>query len=274
MWSSITATVKDPEVFKGTKKHSSYKWAKRIMLPSVIDAHKWPHFQYAQADEQATSFRIEFVPVDIGVQGLLELHAVLASLVPNGWDYFVEHGHITRIDVAIDLANMLMNEFHFLPKQGATVKVWKSDGTLQTFQHGKANGNHTQIYNREAKRKAQKKPWQNKEGVRVERRLIGSKLPLKQLATLPNPFASIALVERHPNPPPLEKKPYIWQLFLNAAEHTSLPTALDLLQSDKRTMYRAHLKDQKMPWWDIDAIWLQWPAVLDELKIASTKHWI
>jgi len=193
--------------------------------------------------------------------------------MPGGWGYFVKHGRITRIDIAVDLPAARMDEFHALPKQGATIKVWKSNGTLQTFQHGTAKGNHTQIYNRKAKRIAQGKPWAGKEGVRIERRLIGQQLPLKHLSTLLNPFASLQLVTRHPAKPPEEPKDYIWRLFLNAAEHMTLSSALSTLPTEKRTVYRAHLKTQGIESWDVEAIWASWPAELEELKIASLASW-
>ena len=144
----------------------------------------------------------------------MELHSVLTSVVPNGWAYFIEHGRITRIDVAVDLPTARMNDFHVLPKQGATTKMWKSDGMLQTFQHGIKDGNHTQIYNRKAKRIAQGSPWAGKEGVRVERRLIGQKLTVKGLPNLANPLSSLKLVQRHPTKPEMEKSDYIWAHFL------------------------------------------------------------
>jgi hypothetical protein len=37
---------------------------------------KRPYFQYAHADKFATKLRVDFVPVDLGPQGLMELHAV------------------------------------------------------------------------------------------------------------------------------------------------------------------------------------------------------
>jgi hypothetical protein len=269
----IWPQVEDPAVFMPAKKSPGYNSAWRLQLSSVINASHWPHFQYAYEGKVATGLRIEFVPVDLGPDGLMELHSILTSLVPNGWAYFIKHGRITRIDVAVDLPTARMDEFHMLPKQGATVKVWKSDGKLQTFQHGGVKGNHTQIYNRKAKRIAQGKPWAGKEGVRVERRLKNQQMPLMDLPSLSNPFASLTLVARHPLKPPKEANEYVWRLFLNAAEHMTLPAALDLLPVEKRTAYRAHLKTQAMKWWNVDAIWGHWPAMLHELGIASPSSW-
>ncbi|MCH8685868.1 hypothetical protein [Pedomonas mirosovicensis] len=272
--SSIWTTFQDTSVFKPAMASGGFNRAMRVALNSVLDAKRWPHLQYAYIDKLATKFRIEFVPVDLGPEGLAELHAVLTTIMPDGWGYFVDHGHITRLDVAVDLPTVRMDEFHFLPKQGATVTAWKQDGALQTYQHGKPKGDHTSIYNRKAKRIAHGKPWKGKEGVRIERRLKGKHWPLKQLCNLPNPFASLNMIARHVGPPEGEHKPYIWELFLRAAEHTGLPAALALLPAEKRTLYRKHLNGQALGWWDVEAIWANWPPMLDELKIASPKAWI
>lgn len=272
--SNIWSQFDDGAVFQWAKKGPNYKIAKRIKLPSVIDAAKWPHFQYGHDDGMATSLRIEFIPADLGHQGMLELHSILTALVPNGWAYFILHGRITRLDVALDIPTARMDEFHFLPLQGATTSVWKSDGKLQTFQHGKPKGSHTQAYNRKAKRIAQGKSWKGKEGIRIERRLIGQQILLKELPALPNPFASMALIERYPSQPPAEAKTYVWSLFLNAAEHMGVPAAMALLPEEKRSTYRAHLKTEKLKWWDVGVIWKNWPVTLDELKIATLNAWL
>lgn len=270
---NIWAQFDDVAVFQSAKKGKSYRIAKRIKLPSVIDAAKWPFFQYNYDDGMATGLRIEFIPADIGHQGMLELHSVLTSLIPNGWAYFIEHGRITRIDIALDIPTARMEEFHFLPTQGATTSVWRSNGKLQTFQHGQPKGNHTQIYNRKAKRIAQGKSWKGKEGIRIERRLKGQQLALQALPGLPNPFASMALIERYPSQPPTEKKEYVWALFLNAAEYMGIPAALALLPEERRTAYRAHLKTEKLKWWDADAIWKNWSVTVDGLEISTLKSW-
>jgi len=154
--SNIWTQLDDTAVFVQAKKTAKYRRAWRIKLPSIVNAAHWPHFQYAYEGKTATGLRIEFVPADLGYEGLLELHSILTSIMPNGWAYFIEHGRVTRIDVTVDLPAARMDEFHFLPTQGATTKVWKSNGELQTFQHGSSKGNHTQIYNRKAKRIAQR----------------------------------------------------------------------------------------------------------------------
>lgn len=99
-------------------------------------------------------------------------------------------------------------------------------------------------------------------------------LPLAKLGTLPNPFASLQLVTAQTAPPPKEGKPdYVWELFLDSVTARGCPSALKLLPEAKRTAYRKWLLKHPTPWWDPDAIWAKWPAVLDELKIAVAEKW-
>ncbi len=256
-------------------KWGKYKWAKRIILPSVLDVKKCPLLQCAYTAMQITQLRIEFVPVDIGKAGMADLHASLSGLVPGGWAYFVEHGRVTRIDVTVDFPEVLMDDFHFLPVQGATTRQWRVNGKLQTYTHGKPKGNHTAIYDRKEKRIAKQKSWEDKQGMRIERRIKTPPIEkLTELPSLPNPFLGMNLVSM-PEAPPSEqtKMQYVWKLFHRAADAQGLTAALALLPVEKRTLYRKHLEAHVQPWWNPEAIWANWPNMLDELKIASPTAW-
>jgi hypothetical protein len=273
MYNAFISTYEWPGFFAKAKPSQGFNKAVRIKLDSVVDAKKWPFYECAYQDKCVTGVRIDFVPVDLGPDGMLELHSALIGFMDNGWAYFVEHGHISRLDVAVDFTEAKMDEFHFLPKQAATTKQWSQKGKLQTYQHGNPKGHHTSIYDRKAKRIAQKKSWVGKDGIRMERRMRWLHLPLKDLPTLANPFSDMAMVERNMQPPLSEPKEYIWQLFLNAAEHMGLTAALALLPIEKRTAYRKHMKSHGLTWWDVDAIWEGWKPMLSDLKIAQANAW-
>jgi hypothetical protein len=204
---------------------------------------------------------------------MVELHAVLMGIVPDGWHYFIIHGRITRLDIAVDFQNVQVNDFVFLANQGATIKQWRVNGQLQTYTHGKPKGNHTAIYDRKEKRIAKGKPWQGKEGIRIERRFkVPPVTKLPELPQMLNPFSEMKMISM-PGPPPKEAKPYIWHLFRHAVEVQGLQAALALLPEEKRTLYRKHLAAHTQPWWNPDAIWANWPTMLNELEIASAKAW-
>ena len=256
-------------------KWGNFKWAKRITIPSLVDHKKYPLLQAAISGKQVTALRIDFVPVDLGEKGLSELSSVLGALMPDGWGYFVKHGRLTRIDVAVDFPKVLIDDFHFLPLQAATTKQWRVNGKLETYTHGKPAGNHTAIYDRKTKRIAQGKSWIGKEGMRIERRMKPPSIAkLTDLVKLPNPFKSMRLVSM-PTAPPAEqtKMLYVWDLFRRAADAEGLVGALALLPEEKRTLYRKHLDANTQPWWNPDAIWKNWPKMLDELKIGTKSAW-
>jgi len=269
---------KDKGTFVDVKaaKWGPFRAAKKIALPSIPDLKKCPLFQYGYEDHKAGKMRLEFVPVDLGWKGLVELHGVLLTIIDGGWNHVVQHGRITRLDVAVDFPDVLIDDFQFLPLQGATTKEWRVDGKLTGYTHGKPKGNHTAIYDRKVKRIAQNKPWKGKEGMRVERRIKAPPIEkLTELAKLPNPFSAMCLTSM-PKAPPAESKTmlYVWDLFKQAVQVQGLTAALALLPQERRTLYRKHLADHKQPWWNPDAIWQGWPIMLDELKIGSPTAWL
>ena len=112
----IWNTIKEKDVFIDVKggKWGMFRLAKKLALPSVPDFKKCPLFQYAYEGKiitpgstetekagKAIKMRLEFVPVDLGSKGMLELQSILVTIMPNGWNYVVEHGHVTRLDIAV-----------------------------------------------------------------------------------------------------------------------------------------------------------------------------
>ena len=273
---AVWANHEDTDAYKGVTvkapKPSGYARAWRLALPSLkLKSKHWPHLSYAykklnEKELSATRLRLEFVPVDLGPQGVSELDAYLSANVPDGWEFFMLHGKVTRIDVAVDLLDLTMDDFHYLHPQGITAKEWRLDGSLGTFQVGKEQGKRTRVYDRGAKRKAYNSDPTGKTGVRIERVLMKQKkLTMANLVELPNPLTDFTLVERCPGPPRGEKKSYIWDLFMSAANQVSLTQALALLPIEKRTLYRKHLKKHVQPWWNPKESWKHWPAMLESL---------
>jgi hypothetical protein len=101
---------------------------------------------------KTTRIRLEFNLRKGGKQGLIELDAVLTSLWPGGWNYVLEHGRISRLDVAVDVPGIRMDEVQFVPLQCASVMSWGIDGNLQSFRHGQSEGNQTVVYSVKQKR--------------------------------------------------------------------------------------------------------------------------
>lgn len=267
IYENIWAHVDDTDVFQdaGSKaKSGGFKFAKRISLPATTAR---PLFQLSYADKKAQKVRLDFNPRKVTPEGVTQLQSILTSLLPDGWDYIKDHGHLTRLDVAVDIPATRPGMFAFLPQQGLTTKSWSVNGKLQTATLGKKKGNQTLIYNKKEQRLAQGNPWPGPATVRVERRLRNPSLgKLSGLPALANPFNVIQLAKIMPAPPP-GVKPWIWELFRDAVSVRGLPAALAVLPKELRTTYRGYLKQHPHPSWDVDAIWKHWPEVLQQSEL-------
>lgn len=274
IYADVFKTLDEKDTFADAKGAiwDEYRLGKRLVIPEAVAEKHYPLFQMAYAGKTATKIRVDFVPVDLGPKGMLALHALLITFLPDGWGMFADQGKITRLDVTMDFAEKSHQDFLFLPNKGATKTVWRSDGTLETYQSGKPKGNHTKLYDRKAKRIAKGSSWAGKEGIRLERVLKqpSVKRPA-DLYKLDNPFASMSLVRPLGDPPPGETKEYVWKLFNHAVEAVGLEKALALLPAHIRTHYKKHFERQPVDWWAPEASWSKWPTMLDELGIAKTN---
>ena len=273
IYTAVMAVLSDKDLFADASsgKSGGYQIAKRLKLESVVDFKRLPlvQFKYDKAGKIMTSVRLEFVPVDLGPQGVEELKIAINTFLPD-WQYVLDHAHVTRIDISVDLLGVRMDSFLFMPKQAATTTQWQFGGKLRSFYSGKSSGNQTKIYDRKAKRLAKGQNWQGATSIRIERKLTGLKsVTLPGLLNLPNPFGGITLLP-HTASAPLDlpaSKAYVWSLFSDAVKVRGLTDALALLPDDQRTRFRKHIKTQNAEWWNPNALWSGWSAMLDDLKL-------
>ncbi len=263
--------AEDPADYVPAKASKGFKKAFRLKLPSVVNSKHWPHYQFASDDDGVTKLRIDFVPVDLGSEGMIELNAWLSTLVPDGWSFFIKHGRITRIDIATDVYGLTMADFLIIPPQCLTVKHFESDGLLQTVELGKPKSNQTSIYDRHKKRIA--KGQGNKFGpcVRIERKLRMPNLQLSELPMLENPFGKLFLVSPKLTQPAAEISASKWMRFCCTVAKIGLENALGSLAKKRRTAYRKHLKTLGTGWWNPEQIWSQWPKALDQSLVSDPK---
>ena len=149
IFNAIWSQADNIEVFQDAPgaKLATYKFAKRICLECVDTIKYRPIFQMAYAHKQTLKLRLEFNPRKLGPLGMEELKTTMVLLLPGGWEYVIERGRITRLDVAVDFPDARPSMFALLPQQGLTSMQWKSNGKLETFVLGKKHGNQTVLYN-------------------------------------------------------------------------------------------------------------------------------
>lgn len=255
------------------KPSKGYNRALRVELPSVLDRQKWPFLELFASDGVVERLRIDLIPADLQLNGMHDLHDALQNFIPDGWAFFIEHGRISRLDVTADFSGLVMADMLVVPPLSVTTMQWSRAGNLESYQLGKARGSHTMIYDRKAKRIAQKKSWQGKEGVRVERRLKGQSMRFVDLPSLNCVFEGLGLVSRK-LPPPESVPGHHWEMFLLASCFAGSVAALAKLPVAERTKYRQHLNQNLVSPWDLPAIWSHWPSYLAELNICNKKAWL
>jgi hypothetical protein len=272
-WTAVNDKDVLADALSAEKKGAGYGFniAKRLVLPSIADEKKHPTLfvRHLKEQKRIAKLRLTLVPVDLGVDGMLELHVAINMIVPDGWEYVVTHGRVTRIDVAVDLPGLTMDSIHFLPKKAAHTQRWFPNGELETIYIGKPKGNQTAIYDRSKKRA--KKKQEVPQGLRIEHRGKTGSMKLSNLPTMKNPLAGTKLFVALPGPqnPAKEKE---WSMFSDSVEKRGLSAALALLPKDRRAAYKKHINAHQLSAWNPDEIWKGWQPMLDEMKIAS-PHW-
>lgn len=262
---AVYTAINDKSVFQAAKKAKHFAIAQLIAIPGTAERAL---FYFHSKSGEPPHARLEFNPSKLGPAGMDHLHAILTTVFDDGWRYVLQHGRITRLDIAVDLPDARMHHFLLLPSKGLNVSHFKQDGKLKTAYLGKATGNQTAIYSKSFEQKLKGKTI-IPSTVRLERRLRLPKIKsLTQLENLDNVFADMQLVKPMPSAPSGYGQ-WVWHLFLDSVAVRGLPSALARLPEKERTKFRKHLKDQAIGWWDPEAIWAHWPAVVSELRLRS-----
>ena len=260
-----------------TQPAKGFKLAKQIVVSNCPSP---PRIDYSYDKDAAKGvnfarrIRIEFNPSKLGFDGLKNMHAILSTMMDGGWRLFVNHGRISRLDVAVDLVGVRITKLMIVPPKAVVSQTWNSSkGKIETYQWGKPKGSFTQIYNKTAQMQARGLSVSGPQVTRFERRL---KQPpsksLTMLAELENPFAGFVLTTTVPEAPD-DGPSYVWPLFCDSVTVRGLHAALQLLPEHKRPVYKKQFTNAGPDWWDPDAIWAQWPAVVQQSKIGDPKAW-
>lgn len=267
MHSGQFVAFKDTSMFLKTDPitASGYQGARFVHIES---SKARPLIQFKSYSKKLQSIRIEFNPRKLGTDGLMELAACMTSIMDQGWEYVVMNGHVTRIDVAVDIVGVRVEDFLCLTKQGITSTIWAVDGHAQSLSLGK-KGNKTLVYSVKAKRLAKDQGWTGLSKIRVERRLISPAFhDLAKLEQLPNPFTSLTLTKPLPPLPPGVKK-QDWQIFGDSVQVRGLTAALALLPKARKSKYRAYLKSHAQPWWVPATFWENWAEIVEASRLTA-----
>ena len=65
--------------------------------------------------------------------------------------------------------------------------------------------------------------------------------------------------------PPLASHHWLW--FCDSCRQRGVKNALASVPLSLRPEVKAALSTTEAPWWDVDAIWVKWPSVIDDLGL-------
>jgi hypothetical protein len=258
IYECVLSAINCTSLFQSAKWSNRFKICKHI-APSGTEERVL--FQFGAKTKKGPDCRLEFNPSKLGFDGLIGLDSILGAIFSDGWDYILKHGRVSRLDIAVDLPGMRMDDFLLLPHTGVVYQRFMSKGHLKTVYLGTPGTSQTRIYSKSAHMKALGLPL-TQSLVRVERTLRNLQLKVHELIKLKNPFGNLTFVQPMPPPPPGEKE-NSWICFQHSVQACGLTVALALLPEKRGSRYRKHCKLHPVGWWDPEVIWKYWPDALN-----------
>ena len=250
---AIYTAVNDKTLFSNGK-WQRYKFSKVMNLvnsPHRINAQFFP----LDADNNAFG-RFEFNPWKLGELGLNEFASNCESLFYDAYEYVQEHAKVTRVDVAIDLHGVEVEDVQMAMAHKAISQKYSFDGETQTIYAGSSKGQQFKAYNK----LAQLKLKHEVPVTRLEYKLT-PQIPLHKLHTLPNPFKNVQIG----NPPakaPIGVEKWLWRVIRDSITQRGTTAALNGLPPELRQQVRETLKKHSAKWWNSDDVWKQWPQAV------------
>lgn len=130
--------VKDGRAFVNSSgKGTGYKLNLQMRLKS---SKSKPFFQAGPKVPHKPSIRLDFNPSALGLDGMVEMKASLCSLIDDGYGFFLSCGHVTRIDIAVDLMGVDINQFYLIPNRTLSSSRWSKGGMPRTRWSGATCG--------------------------------------------------------------------------------------------------------------------------------------
>ncbi len=255
----------------------------RINLELLVPSYPSAAFLYAEPVKTATKhyLRLDLNPSKLGPMGLDAFRGAFAWLFGDGVTYDVgvlQHGAITRIDVAVDIIHCRLKDLLVLStKDKKCLAYFGEAGEPQSIYFGsdewkKENSDHyayEQGPKKIAKNRASGKT--DPPSVRLECRLQTNQLKfanLKKYSAKIKPLSWFRVIDIGNVEPPLPA-PW-WGHFIEACRYGALETELPTLNDIQRKCVEKALESGAAIWRP-EELWKYWGPVVDELGLLSTK---
>lgn len=233
-----------------------YKFSARIFLEypdicaEVSICPKHPSYPF---------FRVEFNPAAGCVK---DFKGIVGQILPGGYEQLVEGGKCTRIDAAVDVHGININDLIILYPKMRRTKGFYNNGKLETYTLGiKYGETEICVYDKAAQIKMLNEksdiklpiPMQSITRIEVRKK---KGYPFKEIASVPNFFEGIQIASYF-NIKPL-KDIEKFNLFLEVCRSRGAVDSLKMLSETSRTLYRKMIQSCKLIWWNPKKIWDGW----------------
>jgi hypothetical protein len=221
--------------------------------PATVVLQALPKYGRRQPD-----YRLQFNPAKVDANGLATIREVLTSLGIDA-SYLFSRGHITRLDLALDLFGWTANDVIARHKRARKHQVCTGvGGSVESAYCGSPRGsNRTVAYTKKFK----DAPEDRALALRLERRIKPGCLGC-QLKDLANPFLEIQLVKIEDLLPLIDAEEAVPEHLLDSIRLRGL-RALEPLSPRHQRKIIAAFSDPAfslMP--EVQEVWDHWPEVL------------
>jgi len=206
--------------------------------------------------------RLEFNPAKFTSDDWDALRVVGDTFISQGWEYLIQYGRATRLDIASDIMNCELETLCF-----TVTGLRKSEqylgctGKFETLYHG----------DKKAQRRVVGYDKGLEQGItayhctRIEAQLKKQSIPIAELPTLPCPFkgvtvATISGIEE------LSSK-FWWGWFMSSVREKGLHASMMAMDNQMRNYWRGKLAEQVLECWQPKTMWdKEWAALLEPLQ--------
>jgi hypothetical protein len=226
------------------------------------------YIQCEPFDGSDNFFRIDFNPSKVS---MAKVRAIVDQVIPqNGYKRLIEHGKITRIDLAFNLEWVLPHNLYFHVPYFKVGKGYYKSGDIQSLYLGDEESNQYVIYDKKVEIEKKNKNKGVKDAVpendltRVEYRYRPEpSITFLQLVTMDNPFKKLTVIAY---PPKLVSSDSVLRLLFACSRFQGLGQALLNIEKHKRKKYLKLVKESgSSDFYNPDKIWESFSAAVYKL---------
>jgi hypothetical protein len=243
--------------YPGSRRTWGKKYKHQIEVP-ILGDYSNPGtllFQTGPFLPGAGDYRLEFNPARVGPAGVASVIDIMDSISGGNGKEFFYNGTVTRIDIALDLPNLSLNDLIIWKKQQRIHGIYTNQkGNPATIYLGQARSSPTAVYGKSEKNGD---PYLRIEA-RPKPRCHGH-----DLAQLRNPFDKLRMVHTS-SLLPLIDEPYP-ETFIDSIRLRGFGHALSTRPLKQRRAIKALLDEPSLSLLPTsEQIWEQWPSLLND----------